>query len=133
MSTTNSYRLRRSFAASAEEVFRFFVEPAAFAQWFVVPGFRTETVAVDARPGGSVRAVMVADDNSTELPFTVGFGDLEPPRRVVLRPGDDEEVTITLSAGPGGTELTYDYTGPAADRSDQAAVDAMLDQIARHL
>ncbi|WP_432942920.1 SRPBCC family protein [Kribbella sp. CA-253562] len=127
------YQLRRTFNATPEQVFRFFVEPEPFSQWFVVPGFRTESVQMDARPGRSVQAIMVADDNNTELPFTVQYGDVEPPHRVVLRPGDDEEVTITLSPTPDGTELTYDYTGPAAGPADQSAVDTMLDQIARHL
>jgi uncharacterized protein YndB with AHSA1/START domain len=127
------YQLRRTFDAPPEQVFRFFVEPEPFSQWFVVPGFRTpsESVRMDARPGGSVEAIMVADD--TELPFTVQYGDVEPPHRVVLRPGDDEEVTITLSPTRDGTELTYDYTGPAAGPSDQAAVHTMLDHIARQL
>lgn len=135
MSTTDHYQIRRTFDGPTEKVFRFFVEPAAFSQWFVAPGFRTpaETVRMDARSGGSVQAIMVAEDNSAELPFTVRFGDLEPPHRVVLRPGHEEEVTITLSPTPDGTELTYDYTGPAADPADQAAVDAMLDHIDRHL
>ncbi|ONI68283.1 hypothetical protein BWI15_35280 [Kribbella sp. ALI-6-A] len=129
------YQLRRTFDATPEQVFRFFVEPEPFSQWFVVPGFRTpsESVQMDARTGGSVKATMVADDNESELPFTVQYGDVEPPHRVVLRPGGDEEVTITLSPTPDGTELIYAYTGPAAAPTDQAAVNTMLDEIARHL
>jgi uncharacterized protein YndB with AHSA1/START domain len=129
----SDYQLRRTFEAPPEQVFRFFVEPEPFSQWFVVPGFRTpsESVQMDARTGGSVQAIMVADD--TELPFTIQYGDVEPPHRVVLRPGGDEEVTIALSPTREGTELTYDYTGPAAGTADQDAVHTMLDHIARHL
>jgi uncharacterized protein YndB with AHSA1/START domain len=129
------YQLQRTFDAPPEQVFRFFVEPEPFSQWFVVPGFRTpsESIQMDARPGGTIQAVMVADDNNTEVPFTVQYGDVEPPHRVVLRPGDDEEVTITLSPTPDGTELTYNYTGHASGSADQAAVHTMLDEIARHL
>jgi uncharacterized protein YndB with AHSA1/START domain len=135
MDDTGRYELRRTFDAAAEEVFRFFVEPDAFSQWFVVPGFRTprETVRMDARPGGSVEATMVDENGAAEIPFTVRFGDVDPPRRVVLYPAGNEEVTVTLAAVPGGTELRYEYRGPAAGPADVAAVEAMLDRISQHL
>ncbi|GII77051.1 hypothetical protein Sru01_20330 [Sphaerisporangium rufum] len=116
-------------------MFRFFVEPDAFARWFVVPGFRTPagTVRVDARPGGGVSATMVSDDGATRLPFTVGFGELDPPRRIVFHPGDGERVIVTLTPSAGGTELVYAYDGPAAGAGDIAAVEAMLDRIAANL
>jgi uncharacterized protein YndB with AHSA1/START domain len=135
MSTTGHYKLRRRFTASPQEVFRFFIEPEAFSQWFVVPGFRTprETIRLDPRTGGSVEATMVAEDGSAAIPFVVRFGEVEPPRRVVMYPGDDEQVTITLSALPDGTDLLYEYEGPAAGPADVAAVQDMLDRIVHHL
>ncbi|GAB3817413.1 SRPBCC domain-containing protein [Kribbella italica] len=127
-----TYQLHRTFTATPAQLFRFFTEPTPFSQWFVVPGFRTEQVHINAHPGGTAQAVMVAEDGSTEIPFTVGYGAVEPPRRVVLHPSANEEVTITLADAPDGTVLTYAYAGPATSPADRSAVEAMLDQIARH-
>jgi uncharacterized protein YndB with AHSA1/START domain len=125
------YILRRTLSAPKERVYEFFVDPAAFSRWFVVPGFTTpaDRVSIDARPGGEIRAVMVSDTDATEVPFVVGFGDLEPMERVVLLPGEDERVTITLTEVPAGTELEYRYEGPASGPADAAAADGMLDRI----
>lgn len=75
---------------------------------------------------------MVSDADTTQVPFVVGFGDLEPMEKVVLYPGEDERVTITLTEIPEGTELAYLYEGPAAGPADVAAADAMLDRMAEH-
>ncbi|MCG5458241.1 SRPBCC domain-containing protein [Micromonospora sp. PSH03] len=129
-----SYLLRRTFPASRDRVYEFFVDPVAFSHWFVVPGFSTpaERVRIDPRPGGEIHAVMVSDADATQVPFVVGFGDLEPAEKVVLHPGEDERVTITLTDVPEGTELAYRYEGPAAEPADVAAADVMLDRIAEH-
>jgi uncharacterized protein YndB with AHSA1/START domain len=128
------YVLRRTLPAPKERVYDFFVDPVAFSRWFVAPGFATpaDRVRIDPRPGGEIRAVMVSDADATQVPFVVGFGDLEPMEKVVLHPGKDERVTIILTEVPEGTELTYLYDGPAAGPADVAAADAMLDRIAEH-
>jgi uncharacterized protein YndB with AHSA1/START domain len=126
------YVLHRTLSAPKERVYDFFVDPVAFSQWFVVPGFTTpaDRVRIDARPGGEIHAVMVSDADATQVPFVVGFVELEPMEKVVLHPGEDERVTITLTEVPGGTELAYLYEGPAAGPDDAAAADAMLDRMA---
>ena len=135
MNYTNRYELRRTFAAPAEDVFRYFVEPEAFSRRFVVPGFTTPpaTITMDPRPGGSIEAVMIAQDGGAEIPFSIRFGDLRPSRRIVIYPGSDEQVTVTLSPATAGTELLYSYEGPAAAPADIAAVETMLDHISHHL
>jgi uncharacterized protein YndB with AHSA1/START domain len=119
--------------APKERVYDFFVDPGAFSQWFVVPGFTTpaETVRIDPRPGGEIQAVMVSDTDDTQVPFVVGFGEIVPMEKVILHPGDGECVTIILTAVPGGTELEYVYEGPATGPADVAAADAMLDRMAQ--
>jgi uncharacterized protein YndB with AHSA1/START domain len=128
------YTLRRTLSAPKERVYEFFVDPVAFSYWFVVPGFTTpaDRVHIDARPNGKIQAVMVSDADATQVPFVVGFGDLEPMEKVVLHPSEDERVTIILTEVPEGTELAYLYEGPAAGPADVAAADAMLDRMAEH-
>jgi hypothetical protein len=75
---------------------------------------------------------MVSDTGATQVPFVVGFGDLEPMAKVVLHPGEGERVTVTLTNVPQGTELAYLYEGPASAPADIAATDAMLDHMAEH-
>jgi uncharacterized protein YndB with AHSA1/START domain len=128
------YTLRRTLSAPKERVYDFFIDPIAFSHWFVAPGFTTpaDKVRIDPRPGGEIQAVMVFNADATQLTFVVGFGDLEPMNKVILHPGKNERVTITLTEIPEGTELTYLYDGPAAGPADIAAADAMLDRIAEH-
>jgi uncharacterized protein YndB with AHSA1/START domain len=128
------YTLRRTFSAPRERMYDFFVDPVAFSHWFVVPGFSTpaDRVRIDARPGGKIEAVMVSDADASEVPFAVGFGDLEPMERVILHTDENESVTIVLTEVPEGTELTYDYDGPMAGPAEVAAADAMLDRMAEH-
>jgi hypothetical protein len=75
---------------------------------------------------------MVSDADATQVPFVIGFGDLEPLEKVILYPGEDERVTIILTEVPLGTELAYLYDGPATGPADVAATDAMLDRMAEH-
>jgi len=128
------YTLRRTLSAPKERVYDFFVDPVAFSHWFVVPGFTTpaDRVRIDARPGGQIQAVMVSDADATQVPFVVGFGELAPMEKVVLHPGEGERVTIILTEVPEGTEIEYQYEGPATGAADIAATDAMLDLMAAH-
>lgn len=127
-----SYVVSRTIPASRERVYEFFIDPVAFSQWFVVPGYSTpaERIRIDARPGGRVEAVMVSDTDGTEIPFVVGIDEMEPPATMVLRPGADERVTMTLTDVAGGTEVAYRYEGPSDGPGDAAAASAMLDLMA---
>jgi uncharacterized protein YndB with AHSA1/START domain len=55
--------LSRVFDASAELVYRAFVDPDQLGQWFGPEGFSVpfETVQIDARPGGFQRFTLVSD------------------------------------------------------------------------
>jgi uncharacterized protein YndB with AHSA1/START domain len=57
--------ISRVFAAPRELVYQAFVDPDQLAQWFGPVGWSVprETVAVDAKPGGYQRFVMVSDDD----------------------------------------------------------------------
>ena len=130
------FTIRRRFPTTADRVYAAFVEPAKLEQWFVVPGYRTPTdrMRVDARPGGRVDAVMIADLDGTELPFSFKYGDLTPPRLVTLRFGQPRElVTVTLTEDGGdGVDLAYEFMSwpaPKDEASSRRGVDDMLDHI----
>src|SRR5260370_41428808 len=57
--------ISRLFDAPRELVYRAFVDPDQFCQWFGPDGYSVpcETVQIDARPGGFQRFVMVSDED----------------------------------------------------------------------
>lgn len=130
------FTVRRQLPAAAERVYAAFVEPAKLEQWFVVPGYHTPAgrMRADARPGGRVDAVMVADADGSEIPFRFEYGDLTPARRVTLRFDQPRElVTVTLDDNGGdGTDLAYEFISWPASSDEAAArrgIEAMLDLI----
>lgn len=133
------FTLTRVLAGTREQVFAHFADPELFARWFVVDGFATPAaqVALDARAGGSISAVMVSDRDGTGIPFTATYGAFEPPATVQLAfTGPTELVTITLLDLRGaGTQLTYRNEGaPLEDRAQAlAGVEVMLDALTASL
>ena len=98
------------------EVVRAFTEPEPFAAWFVAEGFSTpsDRVSIDVRPGGLISAVFIADE--VEVPFTLRFGELDLPHRLVLHLDDPGKVTVLLEdLGDGRTRLDYRSEGLPAD------------------
>lgn len=130
------FTVRRHFDATTERLYAAFVEPRKLEQWFVVPGYRTpaDRMRVDARAGGRMEAVMVSEADGSEIPFGFEYTELDPPHRVVLGFAEPRErVTVTLTAGPGGSaELTYDYVSwpaPADPDASRRGVEDMLDLV----
>lgn len=129
------FTVRRHLDATAERVFAAFVEPSKLEQWFVVPGFQTpaDRMSVDARPGGLMEAVMIADADGSELPFGFEYAEVDPPRRVALRfAAPHELVTVTLSETGDGVDLAYEFVswpGPTDEDASRRGVEGMLDLI----
>jgi uncharacterized protein YndB with AHSA1/START domain len=98
-------------------VFAHFTEPELFSRWFIVEGFATPAARVnlDPRPGGTISAVMVPDEDGPEIPFTATYGIVEPHRRIQFKFTDPAEiVTISLrDIAQEGTQLTYSNVGAA--------------------
>src|SRR4051812_49664805 len=81
------FTVRRRLPAPAPRVYAAFVEPDKLAQWFVVDGYHTpaDRIRVDARTGGRLEAVMIADADGSEIPFGFEYAEVDPPHRLVLR------------------------------------------------
>lgn len=109
----------RTFAAPRERVFAAWTNPEDFAVWFgssqvTVP---QESVVLDARPGGSWRAVMELPDGGT-INWEGEFTEVVPPERLALtmtdQPGEDPgaPLIVTFAEVDGGTEMTLVQHAP---------------------
>ncbi|TDD63791.1 SRPBCC domain-containing protein [Jiangella aurantiaca] len=134
--SSGGFTVQRRLPATAERVFAAFVEPSKLEQWFVVAGYHTpaDRMRVDARPGGRLDAVMISDVDGSEIPFGFEYAEVDPPRRVVLRFEEPQElVTVALTDGPDGTaNLTYEFVswpGPSDPDTSRRGVEEMLDLI----
>lgn len=88
---------------------------------------------LDPRPGGTISAVMVPDEDGPSIPFTATYGIVETEHRIQFRFTDPTEiVTMSLLEMAGkGTELTYSSVGAAlAERAEaHRGVERMLDAL----
>jgi uncharacterized protein YndB with AHSA1/START domain len=133
--TNAGFTLSRVLSATPSEVFAHFTEPALFSRWFIVEGFATPAsrVNLDPRPGGTISAVMVPDEDGPEIPFTATYGIVEPQRQIQFKFTDPAEiVTISLlDLAQEGTQLTYSNVGAALTgrRAALTGVERMLDAL----
>ncbi|MGC4192149.1 MAG: SRPBCC domain-containing protein [Thermomicrobiales bacterium] len=130
------FTIHRRVPTTAERVYAAFVEPAKLEQWFVVPGYHTpaDRIRVDARPGGRVDAVMVADLDGTEIPFTFTCGDLVPEHLITLHFDQPHEVVTVILVDDGADEVDLTYTltswsAPKDEATSRRGVEDMLDRI----
>lgn len=132
---SGGFVVQRRFPAMADRVHAAFVEPAKLEQWFVVPGYTTPAarMRVDPRPGGSMEAVMISDEDGSEIPFGFEYAEVDAPHRVVLRFSNPRElVTVTIADADGHADLSYEYRrwpAPADEAAARRGVEDMLDLI----
>jgi uncharacterized protein YndB with AHSA1/START domain len=107
-----------TFDAPREEVWREWIEPERFADWYGGPGYEVplETVVMDVRVGGRWSLVMRGEGR--EIHWDGEYLEVRPPERLVFtvsdRPGEDlyELCTVDLrEAGEGRTEMRFKQTG----------------------
>lgn len=103
--------VRRTIAASAEDLFDAWLDPDALAVWMRPSGIAKTSATVDARVGGRYEIVMQGE---TAFPHTGEYRVIDRPRRLVftwisnateqreslvtvdfLRTGDRTEVVVT--------------------------------------
>ena len=106
-------RYVREVAAPPARVYAAFTDPEALAAWWGPNGFRTETFAMDVRPGGQWRFVMRGPDGK-EWPNFIEYTEVEPPSRLHWKhrgaedgpPDFEVELTLTPTAS-GGTRIGF--------------------------
>ena len=116
-----SFSVTRTFEASRERVWREWVEPEAFADWFGGEASEVpiETVEMDVREGGSWKATMFGGPERKEIHRAGEFVEQAEPERLVLTmthsPSEPERAVITVELahlGDGRTEMTMEQRSP---------------------
>jgi uncharacterized protein YndB with AHSA1/START domain len=145
--TQRQFTVTRVLAAPRQQVWRAWTEPAQLVHWWGPSGFTIplDTVSMDVRPGGRLRATMVADADGTRYPVDLVFREVMAPRRLVLAWGDPRRpvppegagvATITLADRGGATELTFSQTGSNTEEGHANARtgwDQALQRLAEYL
>lgn len=121
--------ITRVFAALRERVWKEWVEPEPFADWFGGPEWEVplSTVSMDVRPGGAWRLSMFADTGRGEIHWHGEYREVVEPERLVFtitdQPGDDvfELITVVLSdLGDGRTEMFFRQSGGTLSADEYA-------------
>jgi uncharacterized protein YndB with AHSA1/START domain len=111
--------LTRVFDAAREIVWREWTEPERFADWFGGPECEVplDSVVMEVRPGGALRAIMFAPPDRREIRWKGEYQEVVEPERLVFTISDQpgqryEVVTVVLSdLGDGRTEMTFEQRG----------------------
>jgi uncharacterized protein YndB with AHSA1/START domain len=120
--TQREFTVTRVLDAPRPLVWRAWTEPAQLARWWGPRGFTIplDTISMDVRPGGRLRATMVADADGTRYPVDMVFREVVAPQRLVLAWGDPRRpvlpegagvATVTLADRGDKTELVFHQTG----------------------
>jgi uncharacterized protein YndB with AHSA1/START domain len=127
--------ITRVYDAPREEVWDAWTRPERLAQWWGKRGWRTASLEMDVRPGGSFRVVSVSDDGAEMASDWVYREVIAPERLVFGAPGDDREAVVTFAELAGGrTEMHFRSTisRELRDRAT-AGLASAFDRLAEHL
>jgi uncharacterized protein YndB with AHSA1/START domain len=143
--TQEGITMTRVFDAPRELVWKEWIEPERFADWFGggeadVP---LSTVTMDVRPGGSWRATMFAGPERREIHWKGEYREVVEPERLVFtisdQPGNDayELITVVLTdLGDSRTEMLFQQRGRmSAEQYERAGEgwSSFFDRIAERL
>lgn len=103
--TEKDLMFTRTFDAPRELVFEVWTDPKHVGQWWGPMGFRTETFAMDVRPGGEWTLVMHGPDGK-EYQNRIVYSEVVRPERLVYRHGELFQTTVTFEDVGGKTKLT---------------------------
>jgi uncharacterized protein YndB with AHSA1/START domain len=119
---TNTIRLHRVLRASPEKIYRAFLDADAEAKWLPPNGFTGKVHHLEAKVGGTYRMSFTNFTTGQVHSFSGTYRELVPHERIRHTDKFDDpnlpgeiEVTITLKAVAGATELNIEQAGvPAA-------------------
>jgi uncharacterized protein YndB with AHSA1/START domain len=104
-------RLRRTFAAPAEDVFDAWTSPEVMRRWLhPAPDWETPAADVDLRVGGEIRVVMRKPDG-TEARAQGEFTLIDRPHRLVMTwafdddPSNEQLIELSFSESEGATTV----------------------------
>jgi len=110
---SGTIRLHRVFTASAEKVYRAFIEPDALASWLPPFGFTCTVHELDAREGGRHRLSFRNFTTGESHTFGGTYLKLVPGQTLVYTDSFDDPnlpgemvVTVSLKAVTVGTDIT---------------------------
>jgi uncharacterized protein YndB with AHSA1/START domain len=142
---TDGISITRVFDAPRERVWREWIEPERFADWFGGPTSEVplSSVTMDVRVGGSLRLTMFAEPGGREIRWKGEYREVVEPERLEFtisdQPGDDvyELVTVVLTdLGDGRTEMRFRQRGhmsPEEYERAGAGWSGFFDRIAERL
>ncbi len=106
-------RIERLFAAPPETVFDYWIKPELYVSWFGPDGCEVPEYEIDPKEGGGWTITVITPDCAQHKVSGL-WTSIERPSRLVFtwawhddagQRGHETEVTVTLSAAPGGTQL----------------------------
>ena len=138
------FSVTRVFDAPREHVWREWTEGERFADWF--GGSEAEipldSVSMDVRPGGALRATMLIGPERRVIQWKGEFREVVEPERLVFTISDRPEevyelVTVVLiDLGDGRTEMRFEQRGhmtPEQYRAAESGWGVFFDRIAERL
>jgi uncharacterized protein YndB with AHSA1/START domain len=137
--------ITRVFDAPRDRVWREWTEPERFAGWFGGPDADVplDTVVMDVRPGGALRATMYYGPDRREIRWKGEYVEVEPPTRVVFTLSDQPDdapheliVVVLTDLGDGRTEMVLEQHGhlpPDVYAAARNGWGVFLDRIAEQL
>jgi len=117
--TAHEITIRRVLDAPRERVWRAWTRPDQLAAWWGPSGWSTppRNVAVDLRPGGTLRITSVADEDGAEMTSVGTFTEVLEPERLSFEEASEDNwhdgatSTITFGdLGDGRTEMVLRST-----------------------
>jgi uncharacterized protein YndB with AHSA1/START domain len=118
-------RIVQRFAASPEQVFAAWLDPATAGRWLFATASRpVDEVVIDARVGGRFRFVQRQRGRVSR--YVGRYLDIEPPRRLAFtlessdRPESVSRVTIDIAPCGRGCELALAHALIAPDDLERA-------------
>ena len=111
-------RLKRTFAAPRETVFRAWTEPEELVKWWGPKGFTVPICEMEVRPGGGYRTCMRSPDGDEYCVRGI-YREVRPPERLAFtwawEEGDMKDVetlvTVEFHDLGGATELVLTHEG----------------------
>ena len=125
---TDGLTITRTFAAPRERVFDAWTKPEHFSVWFGTAEVDVplDTLSMDVRVGGSLKAIMHLPDGNT-IDWAGEFTEVDPPSRLAFTITDNpsnparETVTVDLVEVDGGTQMTMTQGGGGLTEEQYAA------------